>query len=106
MESIRIKEGEPETKKPKKGKWRFVGLFFKVIFKFFGLTIVFFVLGVLLISYNTYRGIRAEFQKTKPKDNVTQTVFFDRNGEVIYESYGAKSPEEVNLSDLPDSLKK
>src|SRR3972149_10889859 len=102
MDVVRIKEGEEtETKKPKKKKWRFIGLFFKVIFKFFGLGLIFFVLGVLLISYNTYRGIRAEFQKTKPKDNVTQTVFFDRFADVIYESYGRKNPKRENFSTFP-----
>lgn len=106
MEVLNIRESEPETEKPKKRKRKLLGLFFKVVFKFFGLSVLFAILGAFLIAYNTYRGIRTEFQKTVPKDNVTQTVFFDRNGGIIYESFGAKKPEEVKLPDLPDYLKK
>lgn len=101
-----VENEKTKAKVTKRGFWPVFGTVLKVFFfsllAAFG-TLVF--LGVILI-FATYSNYQKSFQSAKVKNNSTQNIFYDKNGAVIYESYGAKSPQNVTLSDIPDQVKK
>ncbi|MCL5094255.1 MAG: PBP1A family penicillin-binding protein [Patescibacteria group bacterium] len=83
---------------------------FKNFCKFF-LKVTFFAIGSCLVavffgSYVYYLKVRSDFLYAKPRINTTQTTFYDKDNNVIYESYGTKEPEWVALKDIPDTVKK
>lgn len=90
----------------KKKKLHTVWLVFKLGIKLSILGFFFSILALAVISYNYYQDIRAEFVSVEPKNNVTQSVFYDKNGDIIYESFGTREPEEILLEEMPDNLVK
>ncbi len=107
-------------KKIKKIK-KSVGLFFKrtkavklkktliFIFKFslktffILITVIFFTVSLFVIGvHGKYAG---EFNDAKPKTNGTQAIFYDKDGNIIYEGFGAKEPEYVPLDQIPEVVK-
>lgn len=64
-------------------------------------------LGVLslIVGYGIYNSYSKSFEKAKRKSNSTQVIFYDKNGEIIYEGYGAKQPDYVKLDELPEVVK-
>lgn len=95
-----VKKGETFLKWLKK-----TGNAIRAIFlSFFG-AITSFILIFIILAFGVYFSYAQGFKTAKPRINTTQTIFYDKNGEVMYESYGAKSPEKVPLSEIPDVLK-
>jgi 1A family penicillin-binding protein len=96
------KEEEPK----KKTFWGYLGLVFKVFFFAVLATLgTLFFLGIILV-FATYANYQKSFQSAKVKNNSTQNIFYDKNGTVIYESYGAKAPDSATLTEIPDEVKK
>lgn len=62
------------------------------------------ILGLVCFAAITYARYANEFQNLAPKNNSTKNVYYDKNGEVIYESFGAAEPELVSLSDVPQKI--
>jgi hypothetical protein len=60
----------------------------------------------LNILNQTYFRSESKLMESEIKSNSTQNVFYDKNGTVIFESYGAGNPENVKLADIPDLVKK
>lgn len=79
--------------------------FFGFIFKFFAYSFLVLSFSVIAISYIYYLKIKGDFTTLKPRVNATQITIYDKEGQIIYESYGSKTPERVNLKDLPEVVK-
>lgn len=62
------------------------------------------ILGLACYAAATYSRYANEFQGLAPKNNSTKNVYYDKNGEVIYEGFGASEPEVVALSDVPQEI--
>lgn len=99
IEAERFEEEEEEPKK--RNNFLF---FLKICLKSFFVGGSLLLLGALLIVFTYYSSLINEFKHLQPKENVTQTVFYDKNEDIIYESFGAGKPQETKLSELPDSL--
>lgn len=99
-------EGHRVTKEVirKKRKRRAFFFTFKVMFKTLTLIIGFSILGSTVSAYGIYKSVKDEFKDVNPKNNVTQTTFFDKNGDIIYESYGAREPKNIKLEEMPQHL--
>ncbi|PIZ00080.1 hypothetical protein COY62_04460 [bacterium (Candidatus Howlettbacteria) CG_4_10_14_0_8_um_filter_40_9] len=100
MTNIEGERVEEEEKKPKKAN-KFL-FFIKACFKAFFVGGLLLILGLIFIANSYYSSLVNEFKHLQPKNNATQTVYYDKNEEVIYESYGAKESEPVKLSEIPD----
>lgn len=75
--------------------------FLEIIFVSLSTAVFSLVILGIIFGYGTYVSYSKSFEKAKPKSNSTQVVFYDKTGEVIYESFGAKKPDYVKLSDVP-----
>lgn len=80
--------------------------FIKVIFITLFWSFLSFGVILLLIATGTYLKYADEFKLASPRNNTTKNVFYDKNGDVIYESFGAAEPEEIELTDIPEVVKK
>jgi len=74
---------------------RTILIFFGILF----LTLSFFCIGV-------YFKYASDFKSAKPKSGGTQAIFYDKNGDVIYEGFGTSDPDYVPLDQIPDNVKK
>ncbi len=72
-----------------------LGIFFAILF----LTGSFFVIGMYFKYAN-------DFKDAKPRSGGTQAIFYDKNGDIIYEGYGTGEPDYVPLNEIPDVIKK
>lgn len=99
-------EPKKADKKPKKKFWGVLGTVSKIFFFAVAATMGTLVILGLILVFATYSNYQKSFQTAKIKNNSTQNTFYDKNGAVIYESYGAKSPDSIALSDTPDQVKK
>lgn len=104
MTKHKIEGHRVEELKVEENKQSNLWILTKLLFKAFFFGIAFALFGGLLFAFNVYKSISNDFKRVKPKENVTQTVFYDKNGGTIYESYGAGKPEKVTLKDMPDNL--
>lgn len=79
------------------------------IFKILILSLISVLGGLILVGifvgYGMYASYAKSFDSAKKRSNSTQVIFYDTTGEKIYESFGAKSPENINLADAPEILK-
>ncbi|MDD3480671.1 MAG: PBP1A family penicillin-binding protein [Patescibacteria group bacterium] len=96
---------EKDVKVPKYPKLRKVLSFFRVLFVSLFFSLLTFGVILLLIAAGTYLKYADEFLSASPRNNTTKNVFYDKNGEVIYQSFGAAEPKEVALIDIPDVIK-
>jgi 1A family penicillin-binding protein len=64
------------------------------------------ILAGFIAVVGVYLAYAPSFKEAKPRSNVTQNVFYDKNGDVIYQSFGAAKPEVVKIQDIPDLIKK
>lgn len=102
-----LKDAIEEDLKPK--GWRKVFYILSTVLK--TVTFSFFTafLTMLLIfivmAFSIYVSYSKSFASAKIRDNSTQTIFFDKNGSVIYESFGARKPDPVKLEEVPAVLK-
>lgn len=58
--------------------------------------------GFVIVTYLTYA---KSFAGAQIKNKSTQNAYYDKDGEIIFESYGAKPPEKLSLNELPPVLK-
>ena len=72
-----------------------LGIFLAILF----LTGSFFLIGIYFKYANDFKG-------AKPKSGGTQAVFYDKNGNVIYQGFGTSDPDYVSLSQVPEVVKK
>ncbi|RJO61480.1 PBP1A family penicillin-binding protein [candidate division WS5 bacterium] len=72
-----------------------LAIFFAILF----LTGSFFIIGMYFKYSN-------EFKDAKPRSGGTQAIFYDKNGDIIYEGFGTSEPDYVPLSEIPDVIKK
>jgi 1A family penicillin-binding protein len=54
-----------------------------------------------VIAVSTYINYANEFKSLTPKSNTTKNIFYDKNGKIFYESFGAAPPTEVTIEDVP-----
>lgn len=66
-----------------------------------GLALSSFLFLFVILGFGLYLSYAHSFSTAKIKNNVTQTVFYDKNGDIIYEGYGAKKPKHIALSEIP-----
>lgn len=78
----------------------FLRIFFKV--SFFALFILF--IGLIMSGYVYYLKVKSDFKREKPRTNTTQSIFYDKDGGIIYESYGARESSNIPLNELPDAV--
>lgn len=100
--------GEEEEEKKKSGWKRFfygVGKGIKILFVSFWMSFLSFLVVVTILGFSLYLSYKHSFATAKIRNNATQTVFYDKNGDVIYESFGARKPDPVELSDVPEVVK-
>lgn len=55
----------------------------------------------LIFGYIVYLNYAKDFRTAKTRNNSTQNIIYDKDGGVIYKSFGASAPEEVNINDTP-----
>jgi penicillin-binding protein 1A len=115
MKKIKKKDPEEkktlETKKRSKkevifGTLKFILSTLKLIGKsiLIFMIILFFPMSLFVVPL--YSKYAMEFDKATPKQGSTQTIFYDKDGNVIYESFGSKEPSNVNLNQISDVVKK
>ncbi len=77
--------------------------------KIFFLSILTAISGLVLVSfflgYGVYSSYAKSFDTAKKRSNSTQIVFYDKDNNIIYESYGAKNPDYIKISDVPEVIK-
>lgn len=56
---------------------------------------------VLIFLYIVYLNYAKEFHTAKIRNNSTQNIIYDRDGGVIYRSFGASMPQEVDIENVP-----
>ncbi len=108
-----------EEKEERKSRVRHLktGAFFKYskdvsmkALKIFGKSAAIFALIIFLAGsffmIGTYFKYANDFQNAKPKSGGTQAIFYDKDGNVIYEGYGTSDPDYVSLDKIPDVVKK
>lgn len=109
VEEVPTKEAKSkETESNKRGAsfWNVLGMGLRILFfSFLAALGTMIILGVILV-FATYGNYKKSFDSAHVKNNSTQNIFYDKGGTIIYESYGAKSPDMVTLSDVPDEVKK
>ncbi len=66
--------------------------------------IVFFLTGSFFIM-GTYFKYANDFKSAKPRTGGTQAIFYDKDGNVIYEGYGTSDPDYVSLDKIPNTIK-
>jgi len=71
-----------------------------LIWAFFTCVIIFF-----LIMGGTYIKYAAEFDNAQPRNNSTKNIFYDKEGNVIYESFGTAEPHKIELDSVPGIVK-
>jgi membrane peptidoglycan carboxypeptidase len=102
-----LKEEIEEDLKPKGFKkfWYGLGFLIKtIVFSFFTASLTLLLVFVVM-AFSVYLSYSRSFASAKVRDNSTQTIFYDKAGSVIYESYGAGKPDPVSLNDIPAVLK-
>lgn len=75
-----------------------LGRTFLIFFAILFLTGSFFMIGIYFKYANEFKG-------AKPKTGGTQAIFYDKNGNVIYEGFGTSDPDYVSLDQIPDVVK-
>lgn len=109
-EAEREDKNVPSQKEPEDSSFvkflKKLGKIIKICFLSFGTALFSFFILLIIVSFALYLSYSYSFKTAQIKNNATQTVFYDKNGEIIYEGYGAKKPERVILSEVPDVVKK
>lgn len=75
-----------------------------IVFSFFTAFLTLILLFIIM-AFSIYVSYSKSFATAKVRDNSTQTIFYDKEGGVIYESFGTKEPDKISLSDAPSILK-
>jgi len=102
--------------KPKK-KTKYIKMwwvvFYRVLFKTFALAgrafLIFIIILTLTVGFfmiGIYFKYANDFKTAKPKTGGTQAIFYDKNGDIIYEGFGTSDPDYVSLDQIPDVVKK
>jgi len=78
----------------------------KIIFKAFTLIILSLIFIVLFTGLGIYLKYSKEFESVKPQSNSTQLIIYDKNGKDIFRGFGAAEPQRIQLSQVPDVIKK
>lgn len=97
-------EEEIEKSRPRRFA-RAVGKTVKIFFFSFGMAMLSFLIVFMFLALSIYISYKHSFAVAKTRTNATQTVFYDKNGGVIYESFGARKPDPVPFADIPDVVK-
>lgn len=111
-------ESKDNTKEPastdasqggEKGRLKkFFKLFLKGLKTFFfsiWMSFLSFLVVLIILTFSLYLSYKHSFAAAKTRNNTTQTVFYDKNGDLIYESFGARKPDAIKLSEVPDVVK-
>lgn len=102
---MKKEEKQKNKDKSKKGFWRNILTGLKALgFSIVGVTFSVILLTAIL-SFAVYFSYAQGFKGAKARVNTTQTVFYDKEGEVIYESYGTRAPKELPISDIPEVVR-
>lgn len=104
------KKSTAKSKKPKKSKklksdglkksLRYLGIFFKSL----GWALATFVVALVIILLGTYVYYAGSFKNLSPRDNSTKNIFYDKKGNVIYESFGAAPAKNITLKEAPPQV--
>lgn len=97
-------EEEIEKSRPRRFA-RAMGKGVKIFFFSIWMALFSFCIVFMLLALGMYLSYKHSFLTAKTRTNATQTVFYDKNGDVIYESFGARKPEPVPISEVPDVVK-
>lgn len=101
---------EKDSKKFVKQWWVVFKHILSKAFAVLGRTLlIFFIIGFLTLGFfliGIYFKYANDFKSAKPKSGGTQAVFYDKNGDVIYEGFGTSDPDYVPLDQIPDVIKK
>lgn len=81
------------------------GKIFKILAVSLSGVLVSLILVGILAGTAVYFTYSKSFKTAKKRNNSTQIIFYDKENNIIYESYGTKAQEEVRLEDVPDNLK-
>lgn len=76
---------------------KFFSVFLRSLFLTMATTFVLF----LVFSFLFYLNISSEFDSLQPRNNVTQNIFLDKNGDVFFESFGKAKPTPVKIEETP-----
>ena len=112
-----IEHHEPHKRRKVRGGKRFVKQWWTVFkyvlsktFAIVGRTLLIFLVILFLtgsfFTIGTYFKYANEFKNAKPKTGGTQAIFYDKNGNVIYEGFGTSDPDYISLDQVPDIIKK
>lgn len=99
-----------KTKNSKNIKRKFFNILKKIgrlsfvfLRSFFWMTLTTFLIFIIF-GFGFYLSVASEFDDIKPKNNTTKNIFLDKNGEKIYESFGAAEPDFVSLNETPETI--
>lgn len=84
---------------------KIIGDIFVVFLKSFLWVLLTVIILSLAFAAVTYANYADDFKSLTPKSNSTKNIYYDKNGDIIYEGFGAAEPTQVELADIPQVVK-
>jgi 1A family penicillin-binding protein len=103
-QETKINKVKPKEKSRNKTYLKKIGKVSLVFLK--SLFWVFLTSGALLaiLGFGFYVNIASDFTYLRQNNNTTKNIFLDKNGDIIYESFGTAEPDMVELKDTPQRI--